>query len=65
MSIKRSADGVQPPYLDKTGKPMKYPPIPFPSTYGAVYAGSPGPAKGGEEVAKGPSYSTAKFDRRK
>lgn len=65
MAIKRSGDGVHPSYLDKTNKIHKAVPIPLPPDYASVLAGSPGPAKGCEEVADGPGYSTANFHRRK
>ena len=65
MTIKRSGDGCEPPYLDRTNQRHKAAPIPLPNDYAAVLAGSPGPAHGAEMVAKGPSYSTANFRCRK
>lgn len=65
MAIKRSGDGVHPPYLDKTNKRDKVAPIPLPPDYATVLAGSPGPSNVCHEVADGPTYSTATFHRRK
>ena len=64
MAIKGSADGCEPPYLDRTNQHKKSSSIPFPSDY-ATAIKSTGPSMAGEKWATGQTTGSANYAGRK